>query len=421
MMRKRWTNRKAVSSMIGGIIILTLFLSALSVMVFISQQYDTYQNTVETMNHNDIDSFSENLVPVYPGIYYSNSLTTSQGTCNPFCYQYVLYVSNNAAIGTEVARIYINSTDTRPYSQGASGQGVGCGNLCTFDPANAPAPFHFLASSAFVNPSEYSHELFFYTNSTYTLPCSQSCGTYGVNSIALVTARGRVFSFQWPIPPSGVATVSYLTTGVMWIAYQGSGNPGYASSNEPVAVSDGSGGTAVAGKYCHSEPNSTEVLTGSYYGNLWFVNPWVTMTIFDDAFPTSGSNHTSLFAAVKVINDQAGPIVITRGNMFLQVVVPQGTTRGLAQVLTLGGPLVGTFYNGAFTPAGSQTTVPSTYAVLLIYKINIWSWAGSSGNPPSGGITFSGMATMTNDQEGGNPTYFSGTTVLDGLYVKASC
>src|SRR5208337_3158405 len=168
MMRKLLTRRKAVSSMIGGIIILTLFLSALSMMVFISQQYDTYQSTVETMNHNDINSFSENLVPVYPGLYFSSNQTATQGTCNPYCYQYDLYVSNDAAIGTQVARIYINSTDTRAYSQGAAGQGVGCGNLCAFDPASVPQPFHFLASSAFVNPSEYAHQLIFYTNNTYT-------------------------------------------------------------------------------------------------------------------------------------------------------------------------------------------------------------------------------------------------------------
>jgi hypothetical protein len=421
-MRKIRRSRRGVSSMIGGIIILTLFLSALSVMVFISQQYDTYQSTVETMNHKDIDAFSENLVPTYPGLYYNSNQTVSQGTCNPYCYQYVLYVSNNAAIGTQVTRIYINSTDTRPYVQGAAGQGVGCGNLCAFDPSNTPQPFHFLASSAFVNPSEYAHQLIFYTNNTYTLPCSQACGAYGVNSIAIATSRGRVFSFQWPIPPTGVATISYLTTGVMQIAYQGSGNPGYASTNEPAAISRGSGGTGTAGIYCHSESNATKVVTGSSYWTLWFVNPWVTMTIFNDAFPTTASNHTSFYVAVKVTNNQGGSIVITRGNMWLQLTVPQtGPTRGLARVLILGGPLVGTYYSGVFTPAGTQTTVASTYTVVLIYKINIWSWAADTNALPSG-VTYSGMATMTNDQEGGGSTaYFSGTSVLDGLYVRTGC
>ena len=88
--------------MIGGIIILTLFLSALSMMVFISQQYDTYQSTVETMNRNDIDAFSENLVPTYPGLDLGNQ---TNGIVT-----YVLYVSNYAAIGTQITRIYINST-----------------------------------------------------------------------------------------------------------------------------------------------------------------------------------------------------------------------------------------------------------------------------------------------------------------------
>jgi len=419
-------NRKAVSSMIGGIIVLTLFLSALSVMVFISQQYDSYQSTVETMNRKDIDAFSENLAPVYPGLYFNTNQTETQGTCNPYCYQYVLYISNDAAIGTQITRIYINSTDTRPYSQGAAGQAVGCGNLCSFDSSSAPQPFHFLASSAFVNPSEFSHQLIFYTNNTYTLPCSQACGAYGLNSVAVVTSRGRVFSFQWPFAPTGVATVSYLTTGILQIAYLGSGNPGYASTNEPAAVSRGSGGTSVAGIYCHSETNATKVATGSAYGTLWFVNPWATWTIFKDAFPLTGANHTQIFAVVKVTNNQGGPIVITRGNMWLQLTVPQtqnNPSPGSMVILTVGGPLVGTYYNGAFTLAGSQTNVASLTSVLLVYRINIWSWVGNTqiSQVPSG-VTFSGMATMTNDQEGGGTTaYFSGTSVLDGLYVKSGC
>ena len=246
-MRRFWTRRKGVSTMIGGIIILTLFLSALSVMVFISQQYDTYQSTVETMNRKDIDAFSENLAPVYPGLLNDTAATSSY--CNPYCYRYDLLVSNEAAIGTQITRIYINSTDPRPYVQGQQGQPVGCTNLCTFDSADVPQPFHFLATSGFVNPSEYQHEVIFYTNSTYTLPYSS--GIYGLNSIALVTARGRMFSFQWPIPPTGAATVSYLATHLMQIAYQGSGNPGFASSNEPGAVGKGSGGSSAGGYYCH--------------------------------------------------------------------------------------------------------------------------------------------------------------------------
>jgi hypothetical protein len=102
-----------------------------------------------------------------------------------------------------------------------------------------------------------------------------------------------------------------------------------------------------------------------------------------------------------------------------------GTSKGFATVLVMGGPLIGTYYNGQFNSAVVQTTsVASTYSVLLIYRVYYWNWVGGN-NPPQGnisGVTFSGIATITNDQEGtGSPAYFSGSTVLDGLYVKPSC
>jgi len=409
--------------MIGGIIILTLFLSALSVMVFISQQYDTYQSTVETMNRKDIDAFSENLASVYPGLV--NDTVATSSYCIPFCYRYDLLISNEAATGTEIARIYINSTDPRPYVAGEQGPSIGCTNLCTFDPTDVPKPFdpntshgYFLATSAFVNPSEYRHEVIFYTNNTYTLPYSS--GTYGLNSIALVTIRGRMFSFQWPIPPTGIGTVSYLATHIMQVAYQGSGNPGFASSNEPGAVAKGSGGSSTGGYYCHGESNVTRIPAGSY-GTLWFVNPWVTATIFSDAFPSSPGNHTAFFVGVSVTNNQQNAITLTDGNMWLQLTVPDtshGPTPGLLRVLVMGGPLIGTYYNGMFTAAGSATTVASATSVLLIYRINIWSWAGSALANPTG-VAFSGMATVTNRDE--SSSYFEGTTPLDGLYVRPSC
>jgi hypothetical protein len=133
--------------------------------------------------------------------------------------------------------------------------------------------------------------------------------------------------------------------------------------------------------------------------------------------------------AVNVTNNQPGSITITRGNVWLQFV--QGpTSKGTVApsvTLALGGPMIGTFQSGVFTPAGSATTIPSAGTVVLVYKIIYWSWIGAG--PPSwlsalpSGVTFSGMATMTNDNEGsvGSNAYFSGTSSLDGLYVKSSC
>ena len=211
------------------------------------------------------------------------------------------------------------------------------------------------------------------------------------------------------------------------IAYTGSQMDqfGYDSKNEPVAVNLNSGGTDTLppNTYCHSESTATKVLTGSSFGTLWFVNPWVTATIFDDAFATTLSNHTSFFMALTVTNTQSSTIRITDGNIWLQLVVPQLTgTRGLARVLILGGLLVGTYNNNAtFTLAGQETDVASNQPVMLIYKINIWSWAAdnvlvSSDVPP--GVAYSGMATVANDHEDLN--YFFGILEV-GLYVKPSC
>jgi hypothetical protein len=393
--------------MIGGIIILTLFLSALSVMVFISQQYDKYQSTVETMNRKDIDAFSENLVAVFPGLTGGN--LTSGGLCPSGCVQYTLLVSNHAAIGTQIARIYINST------------GAGCTNLCILDSASVEQPFHFLASSAFVNPSEYSHQLILYLNttSTFTLPTA-----YGSNTVALVTARGRAFSFQFPFPPNGINAMSYLTTGTMKIAYQPSQvTGGYASSNEPAAIAAGSGGTAVAG-YCHNEPaGQASKITGTTYGTLWFVNPWVTKTIFYDALPSGIiGNHTNLYVIANLTNNQASQITITGGNIWLELITVPPTPPTL---LVMGGPLIGTYYpassgGGSFYAAGSSPQVNSGQNVLLIYRITSYNWGGGTyltGTPSD--MTFAGMATMTNKLENGG--YIGGTTTLDGLYVRPSC
>ena len=77
----------------------------------------------------------------------------------------------------------------------------------------------------------------------------------------------------------------------------------------------------------------------------------------------------------------------------------------------MGGPLVGTYYVTPpqfgsikqFTRAGVLPTIqlqPST-SELLIYKIDMWNWEGAV-NPPESlisGVTFSGVATMANDQK----------------------
>jgi hypothetical protein len=122
-----------------------------------------------------------------------------------------------------------------------------------------------------------------------------------------------------------------------------------------------------------------------------------------------------------VTNDKRTDITVTGGNIWLQLTVPDtshGPTPGLMRMLVMGGPLIGTYYNGAWIPAGATTTIASATSVLLVYRINIWWWAGS-GVPNPSDVAYSGMATITNTEEGS--AYFEGTTPLDGLYVRPSC
>ena len=64
----RFSRRRAVSTIIGGLIILTLILTALGTMVFVSQQYDQYQQAVNQMAQYGDQAQSENLVADYPGL-----------------------------------------------------------------------------------------------------------------------------------------------------------------------------------------------------------------------------------------------------------------------------------------------------------------------------------------------------------------
>jgi len=417
-MRRLLMSRRAVSSMIGGIIILTLFLSALSVMVFISQQYDSYQRTVETMNQRDVDAYSENLVVIYPGLVGPNVTTNDPsggGSCNRNtpCNMYSILISNDAAIGTQISRIYINSSSS------------GCVNLCTFDPAPVPTPLTFLESSAFVNPSEFKHEVIFYltTDLTFTLPTA-----YGLNSISIVTTRGRVFSTQYPFPPTGVSTISYMVAGTMKIAYQPSLVGGYNSANE------GTGDSAHG--YCHENPTRVSG-SGVPGGTLYFVNPWITQAIFDGyggsavgaAFPyNNNKNYTIMYVAVYAVYPNATQtITITGGSIWMEATMPGATQLGDGRLLYLGGSLIGLYYpwsggpsapSGVFYSAGSSPLMQG-YPVLLIYRITSYSWGNPQLTQSFSDLTFTGMASVTNKREDGS--YVGASMPLDGLYIRGSC
>jgi hypothetical protein len=188
--------------MIGGIIVLGLFLTALAAMIFVSRQFDTYQSTVNTMQQKDIDRFSENLVaiPSRDGISKGNlfSIPCPGGLCN----NYTLRISN-LGIGAQIARIYINSSKSDQPS---------C-TYCVFDSAGSAQPMRFQVSDQYVNAGEISHNVTLWLPGNpgpndITLP--QTCYIKGVltlcagaNSISIITTRGRIFSFYWPFPATG--------------------------------------------------------------------------------------------------------------------------------------------------------------------------------------------------------------------------
>ena len=60
--------RRAVSTIIGGLIILSLILTALGTMIAVSQQYDQYQQTINKMGQYESQQFSEKLVINSPGL-----------------------------------------------------------------------------------------------------------------------------------------------------------------------------------------------------------------------------------------------------------------------------------------------------------------------------------------------------------------
>jgi hypothetical protein len=183
--------------MIGGIILLVVFIAALVFMITLSQQYDAYQTTAATMQQRQIDMYSENLLAAFPGITNGVGAPTPAPPATPTkfevdcgsgsrCNNYTL-VLNNLGINTKITRIYISSDTICPS--------------CVIDPSNSSispaAPNRFLASDAMVNAGEPSHYVVFWLKAADDL---SFCTKDSECRVSIVTARGRVFSFLWPFP-----------------------------------------------------------------------------------------------------------------------------------------------------------------------------------------------------------------------------
>jgi hypothetical protein len=199
--RKLWIRRRGVETVIGGLIVLVLLLMSLVAMVVLTRQYDVYQSLAGGMQLRDTERYSENPQVVFPGLSWVNFVKPcGAGTCNA----YNLTLSN---FGTtlQIVRIYISSVEL-----------PGCTSPCVINPnpSDSPTPFTFRASSGYINQGEFAHGIVFwlpYDNSTGKITLVPKCTVggldldYDCHSITVVTARGRQYSFQYPLTYVGTS------------------------------------------------------------------------------------------------------------------------------------------------------------------------------------------------------------------------
>jgi hypothetical protein len=200
-LRKLWIRRRGVETVIGGLIVLVLLLMSLVAMVVLTRQYDVYQSLAGGMQLRDTERYSENPQVVFPGLSWVDYVKPCGGdTCNA----YNLTLSN-LGISLQIVRIYISSVEL-----------PGCKTPCIINPnpSDTATPFTFKASSGYINQGEFSHGIVFwlpYDNSTgeFTLVPECTVGSllvdYDCHSVTVVTARGRQYSFQYPLTYVGTS------------------------------------------------------------------------------------------------------------------------------------------------------------------------------------------------------------------------
>ena len=444
----RLRRRRAVSELIGGVIVLCLVLTALGTVVLVTQQYDQYQTQASRMSQYDIQRLSEYLVANPPGL---TQLTSSVaivgwGTCNTTTYNcYNMTVNNYGGVGVQVVRIYINST------------GSGCTSLCVLNPTSTITNYGFNQANQFVNRGEINHVITFALPNTTTLPAP----AFPLNTVFIATSRGNLFTFQWPfqvIP--GISQEAY-SQGIMKVAYQctsysggkcSSGTttyPGFDSANEPGPIAgipgvpgSGSGGTSGLPGYCHTEtaapypagPGYAEELTGitglaSGGTTLWFVNPWITdgngKAVLDSVCggdcnsylgggpPFYSHLYTQIYFYVIVVNTGNGAYTPTGGSIDLTWLSQNH----------FDGSLFGVYYNGKFyTPSTFPASgVPVNMFYYAIFKMDNPMFMMFN-EPTSQSAMFWGTASVTNTGSSGTSnegsTFYSGTVLSSGLWIR---
>jgi len=437
--------RRAISTIIGGLIILSLILTALGTMVAISQQYNQYQQTTNQADLRQDQKLSENLVADFPGLAIPTTISGWESGCSSYtCYNMTL--SNLGGVDVQVVRVYINSSYT-----------PGCTTPCILNPSKTIAANSFNQANQYINPGEVYHSILIALPNTITLPNTY----YSENTIFIVTSRGNTFSFQWPIPNQifGGQSQSAFSTGILKIAYQdtssdGTGKcsgtgPGYGllpygcdSKNDYLGASKN---TYPNQPYCHQEKETSFPAPTNYaeqlpningvgvLGNpptLYFVNPWITLTILQSARTdyecgngqctgqcTSDCPTTQMYIYLNVTNTGSGPFIIAGGSIDLTF---SGSTH-------IDGTLIGIYYNASTTtqlvtpqfyiasPTQIQTVAvgKSFYAIFKITLIMIDASYLSSSTPSS---MFWGTLSLTNIMA--DKTFVGGVGLSSGLWVR---
>jgi hypothetical protein len=417
-LRKLWFRRKAVSSMIGGMIVLGLFLLALVAMVLTSQQYDAYQATVSNMAQRDVDRTSENLQPTYPGVRGGFPVAGCGGTCN----QYNVSLANIGKVGVQIVQIYINSTRQTTVAKGVTYSG------CTVNPTPSTnpkgpcvlggqttiKPYAFNTFDAYIMAGEANHVVRLWLPSIIVLPNASQTPS---NTLWIVTSRGRVFSFQWPFPPAGqgvpgVGAPPTLYTGIMKVAY--SGQHSYGGHQGTVTYSSQSS----FAPSCHTD--SRRQIPGPGGPPLYLVNSWVTDVVMGDVYALS----TTLYVSAYATNSLSIPLTFSWGQM---VILTADSTPN-SKAYYVGGPLAGVVSNQTcptcqeFDAAGTPVTIESNQDFYLIFQITYLNFGGGTPTFASPGDAFSGTATVNNGYGAQNPgvNFREVEVFLNGLFVMTT-
>jgi hypothetical protein len=360
----------------------------------IGREYDAYQTLDYGMNRQSIEALSENLTADYPGL-----AQISQNGCTT-C-QYDMFISNQGGVGIQIVQVYINTTVA-----GAEGcaSPPPTGNIgpCVLSPGsslNSPEDFTFNENDAYLNSGEFNHTVRFWL--PLSLPNSGVQGPSSpANTIWIVTARGRVFIFQFPFAANPLSIPGFTPnlvrgdTKVAWYGLMGSSQTS-----------------------CHAE--TPEQRTGpSGVGPLYFVNPWIDPQIIQTAAKKNGPSEF-IYVYVRLNNTSGGPLTLGEGTMILE----DANSGNNQKLYFAGGPYVGMYYPvDATTLTGNATVdalrpgVPGRNGTFIaLFQLATYDQSLFSNTPPAGTL-FVGSVAINNQMK--DSSYSTFLAFTDGIYAR---